>query len=155
MKLWSWYLKTFIFCDIIRSLSDFIHLNINPFNWLKKLIICCHVLRTPKEIWKFGRMWQTKYASALPKNLEVGVDFRLCSDADFRTLLCLNFLVKMGSKVWISGIKLFKHHWKQIVYSTLIHELWNWCQEVHISGSFWTKMLRVRLLLLQLQSSAV
>ena len=28
-----------------------------------------------KEIWKFGRIWQTKYASAVPKNLGVGVDF--------------------------------------------------------------------------------
>ena len=26
-----------------------------------------------KEIWKFGLMWQTKYAAAVPKNLGVGV----------------------------------------------------------------------------------
>ena len=34
-----------------------------------------------KEIWKFGLMWQTKYA----KNLGVGVDFRPCGDGDFLT----------------------------------------------------------------------
>ena len=28
-------------------------------------------------------MWQTKYASAVPKNLGVGVDFRPCSEDDF------------------------------------------------------------------------
>ena len=28
-------------------------------------------------------MWQTKYASAVPKNLGVGVDFRPCSEGDF------------------------------------------------------------------------
>ena len=38
-----------------------------------------------KEIWKFGPMWQTKYASAVPKNLGVGVDFRPCSAGDFLT----------------------------------------------------------------------
>ena len=30
-------------------------------------------------------MWQTKYASAVTKNLGVGVDFRLCSEGDFLT----------------------------------------------------------------------
>ena len=30
-------------------------------------------------------MWLTKYASAVPKNLGVGVDFRLCSEGDFLT----------------------------------------------------------------------
>ena len=30
-------------------------------------------------------MWQTKYASAVPKNLGVGVDFRPCSEGDFLT----------------------------------------------------------------------
>ena len=28
-----------------------------------------------KEIWKFGRIWQTKYAPAVPENLGVGLDF--------------------------------------------------------------------------------
>ena len=28
-------------------------------------------------------MWQTKYAAAIPKNLGVGVNFRLCSEGDF------------------------------------------------------------------------
>ena len=28
-------------------------------------------------------MWQTKYALAVPKNLGVGVDFRLFSEGDF------------------------------------------------------------------------
>ena len=36
-----------------------------------------------KEIWKFGLMWQTKYASAAPKKLRVGVDFRPCSEGNF------------------------------------------------------------------------
>ena len=30
-------------------------------------------------------MWQTKYASAVPKNLGAGVDFRPCSEGDFLT----------------------------------------------------------------------
>ena len=30
-------------------------------------------------------MWQTKYTSAVPKNLEVGVNFWLCSEGDFLT----------------------------------------------------------------------
>jgi hypothetical protein len=38
-----------------------------------------------KEIWKFGPMWQTKYASAVPKNLGVGVDFPPFSEGDFLT----------------------------------------------------------------------
>ena len=32
---------------------------------------------------KIGPMWQTKYASAVPKNLGLGVDFRPCSEGDF------------------------------------------------------------------------
>ena len=38
-----------------------------------------------KEIGKFGPMWQTKYASAVPKNLGVGVDFGPYSEDDFLT----------------------------------------------------------------------
>ena len=38
-----------------------------------------------KEIWKFVLMWKTKYASAIPKNVGVGVDFRPCSEGDFPT----------------------------------------------------------------------
>ena len=30
-------------------------------------------------------MWQTKSASAVPKNLGLGLDFRLCSEGDFFT----------------------------------------------------------------------
>ena len=30
-------------------------------------------------------MWQTKYALAVPKNVGVGVDFRLCSEGYFFT----------------------------------------------------------------------
>ena len=30
-------------------------------------------------------MWQTKYASAVPKLLGVGVDFRPCSEGNFLT----------------------------------------------------------------------
>ena len=30
-------------------------------------------------------MWQTKYASAVPKNLGLGFDFRSCSEGDFLT----------------------------------------------------------------------
>ena len=33
----------------------------------------------------FGAMWQTKYTSAIRKNLGVGVDFRPCSEDDFLT----------------------------------------------------------------------
>ena len=32
---------------------------------------------------KIGPMWQTKYASAVPKNLGVGVNFRPCSEGYF------------------------------------------------------------------------
>ena len=50
-----------------------------------------HGLRTPSEginqrnlkIW--GPMRQTKYASAVPKNLGLGFDFRPCSEGDFLT----------------------------------------------------------------------
>ena len=30
-------------------------------------------------------MWQTKYASAVPKNLGMGIDFRACCEGDFLT----------------------------------------------------------------------
>ena len=36
-----------------------------------------------KDIWKIGPVWQTKYAAAIPKNLGVGVNFRLCSEGHF------------------------------------------------------------------------
>ena len=36
-----------------------------------------------KETWKFGPMWQTKYAAAIHKNLGVGVNFRPCSEGYF------------------------------------------------------------------------
>ena len=39
-------------------------------------------------------MWQTKYASAVPKNLGVGVNFRPCSEISLITvikeILCIN-----------------------------------------------------------------
>ena len=49
-----------------------------------------HGLRTTNEginqrNLKIGPMCQTKYASAVPKNLGVGVDFRPCSIGDFLT----------------------------------------------------------------------
>ena len=44
-----------------------------------------HGLWTSKEIRKFGPIWQTKYASAIPKNLGVGVNFGLSSEGDFLT----------------------------------------------------------------------
>ena len=51
-----------------------------------------HGLRTPNEgmnqryLKKWAdAMWQTKYASAVPKNLGVGVDFRPFSEDDFLT----------------------------------------------------------------------
>ena len=50
------------------------------------LMGCGHGLRTPNEginQRKFGLMWQTKYALVVPKNLGVGVDFRLFSEGDF------------------------------------------------------------------------
>ena len=40
-----------------------------------------HRLRTPNK--GIGLMWQTKYASAVPKKLGVGVNFRPCSDDYF------------------------------------------------------------------------
>ena len=45
-----------------------------------------HGLRTPNEginIWKIGPMWQTKYASAVSKNLGLGLNFRPCSEGYF------------------------------------------------------------------------
>ena len=33
-----------------------------------------------KNIWKIGPMWQTKYVSALPKNLGLGLNFQPCSE---------------------------------------------------------------------------
>ena len=39
--------------------------------------------RTTDSQWRL--MWQTKYASAVPKNLWVGVDFWPCSESNFLT----------------------------------------------------------------------
>ena len=36
-----------------------------------------------KDIWKIWPMWQTKYATTIPKNLGVGVNFRQCSEGYF------------------------------------------------------------------------
>ena len=36
-----------------------------------------------KDILKFGPMWHTKYASAVPKNLGVGVNYWPCSEGYF------------------------------------------------------------------------
>ena len=36
-----------------------------------------------KEILKFGSRWQTKYASAVPKNLGLGGEFWPCSESNF------------------------------------------------------------------------
>ena len=36
-----------------------------------------------KDIWKIGPMWQTKYASAIPKNLGLGLNFRPCCEGYF------------------------------------------------------------------------
>jgi hypothetical protein len=36
-----------------------------------------------KDIWKSGPMWKTKYASAVPKNLRLGLNFRPCSAGIF------------------------------------------------------------------------
>ena len=48
-----------------------------------------HGLRTPNEginkRHNFGPMWQTKYVSAVPMNLGLGLDFRPCSEGDFLT----------------------------------------------------------------------
>ena len=37
-----------------------------------------------KEIWKFGPMCQTKYASVVPKNLRLGIYFRPCRQFSHR-----------------------------------------------------------------------
>ena len=55
---------------------------------LHDLTCVAHGLRTPNEginqkIWKFGPMWQAKYALAVPKDLGVGVDFWPWSEGDF------------------------------------------------------------------------
>ena len=47
-----------------------------------------HGLRTPNEdinqsYLKNWPMWQTKYASAVPKNLGLGLNFRQCSEGYF------------------------------------------------------------------------
>ena len=44
---------------------------ITDTQWRHKSKIC---------IWKIGPMWQTKYASAAPKNLELGLNFWPCSE---------------------------------------------------------------------------
>ena len=70
-----------------------LHLNLqaNDFRPQLKNVIT-YRLRTPNEginqrnlkIWA-NAMWQTKYASGVPTNLEVGVDFRPCSEAFVNT----------------------------------------------------------------------
>ena len=45
-----------------------------------------------KEIWNCGPMWQTKYASAVPKNSGLGFDFQPCSEGNFFTShICLHW----------------------------------------------------------------
>ena len=54
--------------------------------WFGKITDYGHPMKAYiKEIWKFGPMWQTKYASAVPKSLGLGVDFRPFSEDDFIT----------------------------------------------------------------------
>jgi hypothetical protein len=54
--------------------------------WLPNLMDYGHPMKAKiKEIWKFGPMWQTKYALAVPINLGVGVDLGPCSEDDFLT----------------------------------------------------------------------
>ena len=56
-------------------------------NQPSKLHELLHGLRTPNEgiNQRNLKFWQTKYAPAVPKNLEVEVDFRPCSEGDFLT----------------------------------------------------------------------
>ena len=42
-------------------------------------------------------MWQTKYASAVPKNLGVGVNFRPCSEGYFLSGRPLSVLLVIGN----------------------------------------------------------
>ena len=60
--------------------------NLKGKTWLSNGYGNSHGLRTPNEgINQRNLMWQTKYATAVPKNLGVGVDFRSCSEGDFLT----------------------------------------------------------------------
>jgi hypothetical protein len=36
-----------------------------------------------KDSGKIGLMWRTKYASAVPKNLGLGLNFQQCSEGNF------------------------------------------------------------------------
>ena len=49
-----------------------------------------------KEIWKFGPMWQTKYALAVHKNLGVGVDF-WCRQFPCRATIVRGYRMKLFS----------------------------------------------------------
>ena len=71
-----------------------------------------------KEIWKFGPMWQTKYALAVLKNLGVGVDFghavKVISSPGVRSLWSKLWAVPIGiptknskpSKIMVSLLQL-------------------------------------------------
>ena len=61
-------------------------------------------------------MWQTKYASAILKNLGVGVDFRPCSEGDFLTRrpqsVVFRGVLTASSSAQLS--KLLRNHFKSV-----------------------------------------
>ena len=61
-------------------------------------------------------MWQTKYASAVPKNLGVGVDFWLCSEGDFVTGRPYS-VAKMQERVWKREISCLYFEMTKTVYT--------------------------------------
>ena len=69
-------------------------------------------------------MWQTKYASAIPKNLGVGVDFRPCSEGDFVTGRPYS-VAKMQERVWKREISCLYFEMAKTLQNSLYNEKTN------------------------------
>ena len=79
-----WWMKTSSAIITIKAPMGSI-CQVNTYNMTVQFYNLKHGLRTPNEginqrYLKIGPMWQTKYASAVPKNLGVVVNFRPCSE---------------------------------------------------------------------------
>ena len=89
-------------------------------------------------------MWQTKYALAVPKNLEVGVSFWPCSAHwDFLSsdcsnlklmrwwiLVIVNFMDINSDKITIWWTKIIKLTWEIILMKIKISTRWRHCSKI-------------------------
>ena len=72
---------------LCSTISMHYHVVMCFLTWMSAATDYGHPMKAQiKEIWNFGPMWQTKYASAVPINLGLGFDFRPGSEDDFFTV---------------------------------------------------------------------